>query len=167
MKANHYRQDQDTRFSLFYISVSSTANSTLSLSTSPIHFQKRFTLLLLLCRRQKRATQTVHLKSEKYLIFFFYFSFSILKKEFLDEEWVRRILRNCKRRQNKKGGNERAEFRVLSGDWNPSKLKCACLQYWKLRFVWISSRICRSSSSSNRPSKLNQCKNVISDYIIV
>lgn len=29
-------------------------------------------------------------------------------------------------------------------------------QYWKLLLVWISSRICCSSSSSNRPSKLQE-----------
>lgn len=28
-------------------------------------------------------------------------------------------------------------------------------QYWKLLLVWMSSRICCSSSSSNRPSKLH------------
>lgn len=34
------------------------------------------------------------------------------------------------------------------------------VQYWKLRLVWISSRICRSSSSSNRPSRLREIKQV-------
>lgn len=36
---------------------------------------------------------------------------------------------------------------VVSGD-----------QYWKLRLVWMSSRICCSSSSSNRPSRLQEGK---------
>lgn len=47
-------------------------------------------------------------------------------------------------------------------------------QYWKLLLVWMSSRICCSSSSSNRPSKLHthtqiqirhQCHDVIISVI--
>lgn len=42
--------------------------------------------------------------------------------------------------------NNKPPGRVLS--WSRS-------QYWKLLLVWMSSRICCSSSSSKRPSKLS------------
>lgn len=44
--------------------------------------------------------------------------------------------------------------------------KAEGVQYWKLRLVWMSSRICCSSSSSNRPSTLMKNTTINSSFSV-